>query len=402
LEKTINGEKLWTKPFSILMIVNLIAYTLIYMLMAILPLFILHIGGSKFMAGVISAVFTFTCFITRPWFGNLLDGKRRKTILQIGNIILLISVIGYNLFNSIAMLLILRVIQGIGWSAVSTSTSTIVSDLIPPFKRFEGIGYYGMSTSIALAIGPALGLFIVENFNYSTCYIVIAILEIIVLTLGFLLNYEHHKKVERLQKSNQLPVIFEKTAILPSAIFFFVAISYSGILTFIPSYAVYTGIRNISMFFIVFAAALFITRPVTGKMADRIGATKVILPGLVLLIISLLLLTKSTSLLMFLVAGVFYGLGYGSVQPVLNALVVTFAPVERRGSANATFLAANDIGMGIGAIMWGLVSQNFGFAYIYLFSSFLIALSIIVYLVVLKHRVNTHADSSRKTSIGLP
>ena len=165
MEILINGEKLWTKSFSIIMIVNLISYTLIYMLMAILPLFILHIGGSKLMAGVISAMFTFTCFITRPWFGNLLDGKGRKTILQIGNIILLISIVGYNLFNSITMLLILRVIQGIGWSAVSTSTSTIVSDLIPPFKRFEGIGYFGMSTSIALAIGPALGLYIVENFN---------------------------------------------------------------------------------------------------------------------------------------------------------------------------------------------------------------------------------------------
>jgi predicted MFS family arabinose efflux permease len=78
--------------------------------------------------------------------------------------------------------------------------------------------------------------------------------------------------------------------------------------------------------------------------------------------------------------------------------VVTFAPAARRGSANATFLAANDIGMGIGAIMWGLVSQSFGFAYIYLISSVLIALSIIVYLVVLKHRVNTHTDSSQKTA----
>ncbi|ODA41879.1 MFS transporter [Desulfosporosinus sp. BG] len=398
MEEIITGEKLWTKSFAIIMIVNIIAYTLIYMLMAILPLYILHIGGSKFMAGIISAVFTFTCFITRPWFGNLLDGKGRKTILQIGNVILLISIIGYNLFNSTSMLLILRVIQGIGWCAVSTSTSTIVSDLIPPFKRFEGIGYYGMSTSIALAIGPALGLYIVENFNYSTCYIVIAFSEIIVLALGFLLNYEQQKKGKRITKSNQSPVIFEKKAILPSAIFFFVAISYSGILTFIPSYAVYTGIKNISIFFIVFAAALFITRPTTGKIADRIGASKVILPGLVLIIISLLLLTKSTSLLMFLVAGVLYGLGYGSVQPVLNALVITFAPVERRGSANATFLAANDIGMGIGAIMWGLVSQNLGFAYIYLFSSVLIALSMIVYLVLLKHRINIHANSSPETT----
>ena len=132
------------------------------------------------------------------------------------------------------------------------------------------------------------------------------------LALGFILNYEHQTKGERIKKSNHPPVIFEKTAILPSTIFFFVAISYSGFLTFIPSYAIYTGVRNISIFFIVFAAALFLTRPTTGKIADRIGATKVILPGLVLLIISLLLLSKSTSLLMFLVAGVFYGLGYGS------------------------------------------------------------------------------------------
>ncbi len=396
-DQLLGRKELWTKPFIITVIINFLAYTSTYIIMATIPLFVLHVGGSRFMAGVITGVFSFTGFLVRPLFGNLLDHKGRKTILHIGNIVLLLVIIGYSIFPYILILFILRILQSIGWSALSTATNTIASDLIPPSRRFEGIGYFGISLSIAMAIGPALGLYIVEYYNYTILYAATALLIILTFFLGLFLKYDDKASPEKnmnafsntdkIKKINNKPLIYEKTAIPPSSIFFLVAITYSSIVTFVPLYAVSLGLKNIGLFFVMYALALLFTRPTAGQIADRIGPTKVILTGLVFLLIALLILSEAASLQMFLIAGALYGFGYGCIHPVLNALVIDFAPPERRGAANATFLAANDIGLALGTIIWGLISQNIGFVYLYLFSPVLIVLSMIVYLLVVRHKI---------------
>jgi MFS family permease len=103
---------------------------------------------------------------------------------------------------------------------------------------------------------------------------------------------------------------------------------------------------------------------------------------MLLLAIALWILFIASSLPLFLLAGVIYGLGYGMAQPVLNALVISRAPADRRGAANATFLCAMDMGGILGAVVWGIVAQLVGFSYIYIASSFLIVLAVILYLAV--------------------
>lgn len=396
-------ERIWTKSFIIILTLNLIATTSTFIVMATFPLYIQSVGGNRFMAGLVTGAFTFSSFFARPFFGNLVDHKGRKAILYLGNMIVLAVVFGYSFFPYIAVLFSLRIIQGIGFSAVSTASSTIVSDLVPPTRRFEGIGFYGISSTLAMAIGPALGLYIVEHYNYSILYILTGLIVCLVFGLTLLLfHYTQQYKVnnadrtaERIdnpaitQKTNYRPVIFEKTAIIPSLVFFFIAITSSSIVTFFPSYALSLGVKNVGLFFVFYSGSMLITRPTTGRIADRVGPTKVLLPGMLFLIIAFLLLAKVSSLSSFLFAGIFYGLGLGSVQPVLNSLVIALAPAERRGAANATFLAANDIGLGTGAILWGIISQHLGFIYLYQLSPLLIITSLVLYLIFLRPKMFT-------------
>jgi len=385
-------DKLWTKPYVLIVILNLTVAVLTFMLMATIPLYMQYIGGDRIMAGVTTAVFTFAGFLSRPWFGSLSDSKGRKSILQIGSLILLAVITCYSFFPYIFALVALRAIQGLGWSAVSTTTYTIAADLVPESRRFEGIGFFGASFSMAMAIGPATGLYIVENGNYSVLFILTALLMAVVFLIGFFLNYEQ-PAVTTPKNEDQKLFTWEKTALLPSLIHFLIGITYSAIVTFIPSYALWLGIKDIGLFFIIYALALLFSRPLSGKLADRIGPTKVIIPGLVSLLAALILLSQAVSLPLFLLAGVLYGLGFGSVQPVLNVLVINFAPLERRGAANGTFLAASDIGICIGAFGWGLVAQNFGFVYLYAWSPLLILISLLVYLIFLRPKV---LQSSKK------
>jgi MFS family permease len=305
--------------------------------------------------------------------------------MLIGIILILVTTASFTAAASILLLLALRVLQGIGWSAASTATSTIASDLIPASRRFEGMGYFGMAASVAMAIGPALGLSWIKNGNYKYMFIFTALFVVCGLALGLFVTSPNKTEKKEVNKAQIKGSILEKTALGPSLVFLLVSMTYSGIATFLPSYALYKHIGNIGIFFTVYAATLFLTRPITGKLADRIGTAKIILPGMVFLMAALFFIVNAVSLTSFLIASVFYGIGFGSIQPILNALVVSLAPAERRGAANATFLAAMDLGMGIGALAWGAVSQSFGYVYIYSISMALALLAAITYFIIVKN-----------------
>jgi len=131
-----------------------------------------------------------------------------------------------------------------------------------------------------------------------------------------------------------------------------------------------------------------------GRLADRHGAGKVLAPGMFLIAGALLSLITATTLPVFLLAGVLYGLGFGAVQPVLNAVTITLAPVQRRGAANATFFSAMDLGIGLGAMILWLISQKMGYSFMYGSSVVFIIIALALYFAVLKGKL-VHSEEKK-------
>lgn len=387
-------ERLWTVSFILIIAVNFFTYVGNFMLMSTIPLLTLHIGGSKLAAGLVTGIYALTGFMSRLKIGTLLDRKGKTSIMFAGLSILLLIIMSYHILAySVAMLLFLRAIHGIGWSTVTTSTNTIAADLIPAARRNEGMGLFGISISLAMVVGPGLGLFIVEHYSYALLYLLSSGFIVLALVTGWSKKYcgkNQLSMVEPVTKKTPAPAaqkkmtVIEKTALWPSFLFFIIVLTYSTIMIFLPPYASERGIANIGAFFIIIALAMLFTRLTTGRIADRYGTTRVLVPGMLLLAIALQILFFASSLPLFLLAAVLYGLGYGIVHPVLNALVISRAPADRRGAASATFLCAMDIGGILGAVVWGLIAQAVGFSYIYSASTFLIILAVILYLTALK------------------
>ena len=379
---------IWNKTFFLIMMVSFLMFLSMYMLLPTLPIYAQTLGGNETVAGTIVAVFTLSAVLVRPWFGNMLDRKGRKLILIIGVSIFFVSALAYNFAFSIITLLALRVVHGIGWGASTTATGTIASDVIPADRRAEGMGYHGVSATISMSLGPALGLYLVEYRGYSVLFTGSAILAALGLVGSFFINYEIPRKVQAEGKAPLVKgVILEKTAIPPALVLFFITLTYGGIVSFLPSYAAYRGVENIGIFFTVYALVLLFGRPITGKLADRYGAQKFLVPGILLIAAALLLLVKATSLPMFLLVGVVYGLGFGTVQPILNALVISLAPPERRGAANATFAVAMDLGIGLGAVSLGFLAQKMGYEYMYGCSVIFTMLALVMYFALLRKRL---------------
>lgn len=149
---------------------------------------------------------------------------------------------------------------------------------------------------------------------------------------------------------------------------------------FLPPFARERGVKDIGIFFTVIALAMICTRMTTGRIADRYGTAKVLFPGMVLLGIALFILSIAASLPVFLLAALFYGLGYGTVQPALNSLAISLASSERKGTANATFMSAQDLGGIIGSVIWGMIAQKYGYPPIYSVSSLIMVIAFVGYV----------------------
>lgn len=385
MNQTTATPKLWSKDFRLVIAVNFLVFTSMYMLLPTLPLYAQDISGRQSMAGLIVGIFTLAAVVIRPWIGNLLDNTGRKNILLCGIAIFAVTTAAYSQISLIIVLLAVRLFQGIGWGATTTATGTIASDVIPPERRAEGMAYFGMASTVAMSVGPAWGLYLIGDFGYASLFSLAAGLTILGMAAAWPINYEHRIPVA--EKPALRRIIIEKTAVIPSLVLLFVALTYGGIVTFLPAYAAFREITDIGMFFTTFALALLLTRPLMGRAADKFSFSAVLLPGMVLLAAALLVLLSAASLTGFLLAAVLYGLGFGAVQPVLNAITVTLSPPDRRGAANATFMSAMDTGIGLGAILWGFVAEQFGFTYIYGCSALFICLALGLYLALLHKKL---------------
>jgi MFS family permease len=394
MEKPIASEgphdigKIWSKDFILICIANFFIFLGFQMTLPTIPLFIEELGGNDQLIGLVVGIFTFAALILRPIAGHALESKGRALVYLTGLAIFVLSVGSYAFTLSIAFLFIMRIIQGAGWGFSTTASGTIATDLIPVQKRGEGLGYFGLSGNLAMAIGPSLGLILAEKLSFNILFLICASFGFIALLLSLMVTY---KKVER--RERQLPIkrldFYEKSALKPSWLIMFITVTFGGIATFLPLYSIENGVTGIQLYFLLYALALMLTRTFAGKLYDKKGHRAVFIPGALLILAAMLLLSWLPNNTVLYTAALLYGTGFGAIQPALQAWSVAQAPANRRGMANATFFSFFDLGIGVGAIIFGQIGHSFGYSIIYLASALSIFLSILSYLFFLVKEAKT-------------
>lgn len=376
-------NRLWTKDFVVITIANLLLFSGFQFFPSALPLYVKELGISDAVIGWISGLTTISALLIRPFGGMIVDRFGRKGILIVSLLIMIGASFSYSLFPYVAIILLIRFIHGIGWGTATTATSTIASDVIPVRRFGEGIGYFGLSGSFAMAVAPALSIMLFHSFGIeSVSYLATAVL-IGALVLSFFI---HYKQVPKKPKS-QVKVrtkLFEKNAVFPAFLIAFLTTTYGAITSFVAVYAMAIGITNIGLFFTVYAISVLVMRPFFGKLVDRREAHSVVLPGFLSAAAALLLLAFSTELWMFLIVGVLFGVAFGSLQSGLQTMAVASAPLERRGAANATYFVGFDVGMGLGSIVSGFLVTAVGYAHMYLIFAVVPIAALVVYFVYRK------------------
>jgi len=381
-QTAVKPDKIWTRDFVFICLANFFVFFGFQMTLPTIPLFVKELGATDQFVGIIVGVFTFSALIIRPYAGHALESKGRQFVYMFGLAIFVLSVGSFAFITSIAILIIMRMVQGIGWGFSTTAGGTIATDLIPPKRRGEGMGYFGLSGNLALAFGPALGLTLVGIISFTQLFLICAACGLAAFLLSSKIRYKQVEASEHKTTTVKFD-IFEKTAIQPSLLLFFITFTFGGIATFLPLHAIERGVTGIETYFLVYALFLMLSRTFAGRIYDKKGHIYVFLPGTVFIFTAMLLLAWLPSITVLLIAAALYGLGFGSVQPALQAWAVDKAPGNRKGMANATFFSFFDLGIGLGAIIFGQLAFMYNYAIIYIVSAGSVTLSMLVYIYLL-------------------
>lgn len=374
-----SSERIWTKDFILVVLVNLLIFTVFYSYITVLPVFVLDgMNGTESQAGFVTSSFLLAAIIMRPLSGVIIDRFGQKKMAVISVILFTLSAFLYLFIEHFYLLLVLRFFQGIWFSIITTVTGAIAANLIPPKRRGEGLGYFVMSMNLAVVIGPFIGLNLIGTLSFSALFLLFSFFAVISIFCCLPMKVKEVKGSTAFAFT--LSNLFEKKALPIAIVGLSISFWYSSVISYISVYANSLELMDVSgYFFLCFAAAMIIARPFTGRLFDRVGPGIVIYPSILLFSIGLLLLAFTSSGWMLLLSGMVIGLGFGSLLPCMQTLAIQASPVNRSSYAIATFFTFFDTGIASGSYILGILVAFSGFSNLYLLASIFVLFSLYLY-----------------------
>lgn len=377
-------ERLWTRNFVVISLASFFVAMVFYLLMTTMALFsVQEFQANQSQAGLASGVFVVGALGFRLLVGRYIELIGRKKVVY-GSLFLffLLSFLYWKVDN-LQFLFLVRFIHGGAFGAANTAIQTIIIDNIPLAKRGEGIGYFSLSSTLATAIGPLLGFVLMQYCGFEMIFLacnILAMISIICLYLAQIKNVELNIEQRNSFKNLHWQDFFEEKALPISLIMFVMGIAFSGILTFINSYALSLNLALAAkFFFLIYAVFIIISRPFTGRLLDLKGDNFIMYPALFVYGISLFLLSEGYNDYLFLTAGALIGLGFGTVMSSSQVIATKKSPRHKIGLATATFFFALDFGVGIGPYFIGLLIPYIGFSGMYKLLSIIVIAMILAY-----------------------
>jgi MFS family permease len=352
-------QNIWKGPFLKVFIVNIMLSFGVFAMNTLSATFADYLGAKAMIVGLVSSLFALTAMIFKLFAAPAIDTLNRKHILMAAVAIIIVSFVGYIFSTTIPLLIISRLLTGVGLAFTTTTCLTIASDALPVERMSSGIGVFSLGSVICQAIAPTIGLKLVENQGYTFTFILLTVemLAAFAVISTMKIEFTRNKMFYVSIRS-----VIAQEALLPTIILFLLNLTFSVVNAFLVLYATKQGINsNIGFFFTVYALSMLISRPIVGKLADKHGTVAILMPCALIFAASFLIISFATSLPLLLVAAFVSAFGYGGCFPVLLAACMTSVSPERRGAAISTGYIGLDLANLLGPVSAGLIIQSFGY-----------------------------------------
>ena len=382
-------DRLVTPGYCFILAANFLLYFGFWLLIPVLPFYLSEVfNAGNSTIGIILSCYTVAALCIRPFSGYFLDSFARKPLYLLAYFIFMTMFAGYIIAGSLTLFILFRIIHGVSFGMVTVGGNTVVIDIMPSSRRGEGLGYYGLSNNIAMAVGPMSGLFLHDaGMSYTTIFCCSLGSCIAGCICASLVKTPYKPPVRR------EPISLDRFILLkgiPAGVsLLLLSIPYGMTTNYVAMYAKEIGIHATTGFFFTFmAVGMAISRIFSGRIVDRGKITQVISAGLYIVVFSFFLLSACVYIIewnsmacniVFFAVALLLGIGFGIMFPAYNTLFVNLAPNSQRGTATSTYLTSWDVGIGIGMLTGGYIAEVSTFDKAYLFGACLTIVSMLYF-----------------------
>ena len=356
---------IWTYNFVALFITTCVMFFGQFMMSTLLPKYLSNLSIGSSVIGVVVGMFSVTALGTRPVTGPLIDGGNKKLLYMLMLGLIAVASFGYAFVSTVPMLIFFRLLHGIGMGCNAALGLTMATDCLPQDKMASGIGVYGMSSVLATAFGPGIGLAVAERFGYRIAFCLSGALVVVSIIIAALMKIERDPNRKIVFRPDN---IIARETIIPACFLTLCSIARAGMVTYLVIYVTeYKVIEGISIYYIVNAAAMLISRPLIGKLSDRFGTHKALIPSYIAFAANLILLAFVKNSWQLWICAVLNAFGTGTAQTMHQALCMQVVRPDHRGAGSTTAYIGIDIGDLLGPIICGVIAEAFGYSHMFLF-----------------------------------
>lgn len=359
-------ERLWNKNYIKVMTANFSLFFAFYLLTPLLPLYLSEtFGATKDVIGLVLSGYTITALIFRPFSGYLVDSFPRKTVLMVSFSAFAIFFAGYLTAGTLLLFTIVRTLHGGPFGTLTVANSTVAIDVLPSSRRNEGIGYYGLSNNLAMAIAPTFAIFIyAETHNFEFLFW----LAFAIATFGWIVDATvdlkpKNSKPSTLNSKLSLDRFFLKRGWLLGVNMVFFGFCFGVLSNYLAIYGKQVmGITGgTGTWFMLCSIGLILSRLQGGKALRKGLLTHNASEGMIISLIGYTLFVASPNSFGYYSSAILIGLGNGHMWPAFQNMMISMAYHNERGTANSTILISWDIGMGLGILAGGAIAEHLGY-----------------------------------------
>ncbi|MFI3327894.1 MAG: MFS transporter [Rikenellaceae bacterium] len=392
------SKRLFNSNFLKVSLASLFMYTGFYLVMPIIAPYSQEVlGVEPSMSGIIAASYIITALLMRPFSGYFVDRYDRKKFYMTVFVLFALMFTGYiAISDTVGGLILTRVLLGATFSLVTTAAGTLAIDVVSSEHRADGIGYYAAIIVLAMAIGPMVGLYLIEIFSYNDLFKFATLSCWIGVAIGAMVKTKPHAPV--IHEKLSLDRFFMREGLSMAAVISIIYFLYGSLMVYVALYIKELAIGvNSGNFFLFFALGIISARWVTGNALRHGKYNRVLLIGTSLIVISGILFTTALTMKTFIPVSLLLGLGFGMISPCIQSMIIDLGPSNRRGTANSTYYIAIDGGTGVGMLFGGVIAQNTSYTTLYQIGAALALFAIVVYVGYAKRNYETKLNEYRDT-----
>ncbi len=360
----IKKERLWNAQYMKVMLCNFLLFFAFYLLTPLLPIYLdSEFKADKDLIGVVLSGYVIATLIIRPFSGFIVDTFDRKKVLMLCFFFFFLCFSGYLGASTLLMFFIVRTMHGIPFGATTVANSTVAIDVLPSSRRNEGIGYYGLSNNLAMAVAPSAGIYIYHATNNFT---LLFWLSLILALFGFICSST--VKIPKRNAVEGKPKLSLDHFFLGRAWLLAVNICFFGACWGVMSnYVALYGKQELNItdgtgiFFMILSAGLFVSRLFGAKSLRKGHLTHNAMIGVLISLAGYSMFAFVIKPWSFYLSALLIGLGNGQMYPAFLNMFIKVARHDQRGTANSSILISWDLGMGLGILIGGVIAEKIGF-----------------------------------------